>query len=226
MLNKDGEVIGITSASYKDSQNINVAVDISHVIEAYQEADPNYQPDQSRDNSNQGRTDDVSANFFAELKLTDLKGNDFDASVFEGKPAFINIWATWCSPCVSEMPHLDELAKEYQDKITIIGLHAEGMNVKDGQLVPWEEKNQAARELVEKLGLTFPIINPDQNLFVLMMSQDYGLQVTAYPTTWLVDGNGSVASVVPGSRTKEDWKEIIDGFLKYLEENAVEKNEG
>ena len=123
------------------------------------------------------------ANFFAQLQLKDLKGNDFDASVFEGKPAFINIWATWCSPCVSEMPHLDELAKEYQDKITIIGLHAEGMNVKDGQLVPWEEKNQAARELVEKLGLTFPIINPDQNLFVLMMSQDYGLQVTAYPTT-------------------------------------------
>ncbi len=165
-------------------------------------------------------------NFFAELKLTDLKGNPFDASVFKGKPAFINIWATWCSPCISEMPHLDELAKEYADKITIIGLHAEGMNVKDGELVPWQEKNEAAVELVEKLGLTFPIINPDQNLFALMMSPDYGLQVSAYPTTWLIDENGSVASIVPGSRDKAEWQKIIDGFLKYLEDKELEKDEG
>ena len=146
--------------------------------------------------------------------------------MFEGKPAFINIWATWCSPCVSEMPHLDELAKEYADKITIIGLHAEGMNVKDGELVPWQEKNEAAVELVEKLGLTFPIINPDQNLFALMMSPDYGLQVSAYPTTWLIDENGSVASIVPGSRDKAEWQKIIDGFLKYLEDKELEKDEG
>ncbi|MGI6688913.1 MAG: TlpA family protein disulfide reductase [Christensenellales bacterium] len=165
-------------------------------------------------------------NFFAQLKLTDIYGKPFDASVFNGKPAFINIWATWCGPCVSEMPHLDELAREYADKITIIGLHAEGMTVKDQELVPWEEKNEAARALAEKLSLTFPLLIPDNDLFVIMNIPDYGLQVSSLPTTWLIDGQGSIKSVIPGARDKETWQEIIDGFLKHLEENAVEKDEG
>lgn len=165
-------------------------------------------------------------NFFAQLKLTDIYGKPFDASVFNGKPAFINIWATWCGPCVSEMPHLDELAREYADKITIIGLHAEGMTVKDQELVPWEEKNEAARALAEKLSLTFPLLIPDNDLFVIMNIPDYGLQVSSLPTTWLIDGQGSIKSVIPGARDKETWQEIIDGFLKHLEENAIEKDEG
>lgn len=165
-------------------------------------------------------------NFFAQLKLTDIYGKPFDASVFNGKPAFINIWATWCGPCVSEMPHLDELAREYADKITIIGLHAEGLTVKDQELVPWEEKNEAARALAEKLSLTFPLLIPDNDLFVIMNIPDYGLQVSSLPTTWLIDGQGSIKSVIPGARDKETWQEIIDGFLKHLEENAVEKDEG
>lgn len=165
-------------------------------------------------------------NFFAQLELTDIYGKPFDASVFNGKPAFINIWATWCGPCVTEMPHLDELAREYADKITIIGLHAEGVTVKDGELVPWEEKNEAARALAEKLGLTFPLVNPDVNLFVLMNDPSYNMQVSVYPTTWLIDASGSVASIVPSANDKAGWQKVIDGFLKYLEENAVEKTEG
>ena len=120
-------------------------------------------------------------NFFAQLKLHDIYGKPFDTSVFDGKPAFINIWATWCGPCVSEMPHLDELAREYADKITIIGLHSEGMTVKDQELVLNEEKNEAALALAEKLGLSFPLLNPDANLFVLMNDPSYGLQVQVLP---------------------------------------------
>lgn len=170
--------------------------------------------------------EEAPANFFAERKLTDIYGKPFDASVFAGKPVFINIWATWCSPCLMEMPHLDELAREYADKITIVGLHAEGMTVKDGELVPWEEKNEAARAVAEEKGLSFPLLNPDSDLFVIMNFPDYGLQVSSLPTTWLVDGTGSIKSVIPGSRDKATWQEIIDGFLKYLEENEVEKTEG
>ena len=159
-------------------------------------------------------------NFFAQLELTDIYGKPFDTSVFKGKPAFINIWATWCNPCVMEMPHLDELAKEYADKITIIGLHSEGMTVKDQELVPDEEKNEAARALAEKLNLTFPLLTPDVNLFVLMNDPSYGLQVQVLPTTWLVDANGAIASVVPSANDKEGWQKVIDRFLNYLENNA------
>ncbi len=43
-------------------------------------------------------------NFFASAKLNYINGDPFDASVFDGKPILLNIWATWCGPCVSEMP--------------------------------------------------------------------------------------------------------------------------
>ena len=165
-------------------------------------------------------------NFFAELALVDIYDAPFDTSVFEGKPALINIWATWCNPCVVEMPHLEELSQEYADKITIIGLHAEGMTVKDDELVPWEAQNEAARALADNLGLTFPLVNPDANLFVLMNMPDYGLQVTVFPTTWLIDGDGTVAGVIPGSRDLAGWRAEIDGFLKYLEDTGLEKNGG
>lgn len=168
----------------------------------------------------------ASGNFFAQLELQDIYGKPFDASVFEGKPAFINIWATWCGPCVSEMPHLNELAQEYAGKLSIIGLHAEGTTVKDDELVPWEEKNEAARDLAERLSLTFPLINPNQELFLLMNVPDYGLQVTNFPTTWLIDKNGAVVDMIIGAKDKKSWEKIIDGFLSKMEEAELAKTEG
>lgn len=157
-------------------------------------------------------------NFFAQMALTYLDGTPFDTSVFEGKPIFLNIWATWCSPCLMEMPHLEELAQEYADKITIVGVHSEGMMVSEGgDLVPDDEKNQVALQLKEEMALTYPLLNPDPTLFILMMSPQYGLQVSALPTTWFIDGKGFIRDVKEGYRDKEGWKDAIDTFLAHLD---------
>lgn len=166
-------------------------------------------------------------NFFAQLKLTDIYGKPFDASVFNGKPAFINIWATWCGPCVSEMPHLDELAREYADRITIVGLHAEGLTVSEqGEIVPNEERTQAALALQADKGLTFPLLNPDFTMFVLMNDPQYGLSVSVLPTTWLIDGEGFIRAILPSSNDKAGWARVIEEFLSNLEKEANDKNEG
>ena len=181
-----------------------------------QEAEP-------AETSQSEETAQPSENFFANLELTYLDGTPFDASVFLGKPSFINIWATWCPPCLSEMPHLDELAKEYADVISIIGLHSEGLTVtQDGALVADEEKNQLALQIAQEKKLSYPLVNPDQTLFVVMNNPDYGLQVAVLPTTWFVDGEGFIRRVEEGARDKDGWKAAIDEFLKFLEE---EKNE-
>lgn len=157
-------------------------------------------------------------NFFAQMALTYLDGTPFDTSVFEGKPIFLNIWATWCSPCLMEMPHLEELAQEYADKITIVGVHSEGMMVSEGgDLVPDDEKNQVALQLKEEMALTYPLLNPDPTLFILMMSPQYDLQVSALPTTWFIDGKGFIRDVKEGYRDKEGWKDAIDTFLAHLD---------
>lgn len=175
-----------------------------------------------------------SQNFFAAMNLTYLDGTPFDASVFNGTPIFLNIWATWCPPCVGEMPHLEELAKEYAGRIHIIGLHSEGMTVREGEgIVPDAEKNELALKLQQDMGLTYPLLNPDRNLFALMYAPDYGLQVEVLPTTWLIDGEGYIRDILTGARDKAGWAQTIDGFLAKLEEegnktddNAVPAPEG
>lgn len=168
-----------------------------------------------------------SSNFFVNLELTYLDGRPFDSSVFDGKPIFINIWATWCSPCLGEMPHLNELAQEYADKITIVGLHSEGLTINaEGQFIPDEEKNQVALGVQKDGNFTYPLVNPDKTLLILMNNPEYGLQVSVLPTTWFVDGDGYIRSVETGARDKEDWKTMIDGFLTFLaeEKNAPAEN--
>ena len=166
-------------------------------------------------------------NFFTTLELTYLDGTPFDSSVFAGKPVFLNIWATWCGPCVNEMPHLDELAREYADRITIVGLHAEGLTVSEqGEIVPNEERTQAALALQADKGLTFPLLNPDFTMFVLMNDPQYGLSVSVLPTTWLIDGEGFIRAILPSSNDKAGWARVIEEFLSNLEKEANDKNEG
>ena len=166
-------------------------------------------------------------NFFTALELTYLDGTPFDSSVFAGKPIFLNIWATWCGPCVNEMPHLDELAREYADRITIVGLHAEGLTVSEqGEIVPNEERTQAALALQADKGLTFPLLNPDFTMFVLMNDPQYGLSVSVLPTTWLIDGEGFIRAILPSSNDKAGWARVIEEFLSNLEKEANDKNEG
>ena len=173
-------------------------------------------------------------NFFAAMQLTYLDGTPFDSSVFAGKPVFLNIWATWCGPCVQELPHLNELAEEYRDKITIVALHSEGLTVTpEGGVEPNGETNAAAVKLQQDLGLTLPMVNPDITMLVLMNDPQYQLQVSVLPTTWLIDGEGYIRDILTGARDKAGWAQTIDGFLAKLEEegnktddNAVPAPEG
>ena len=167
------------------------------------------------------------SNFFAAMKLTNLDGSPFDTSVFIGKPTLLNIWATWCPPCIGELPHLNELAKEYGERINIIGLHSEGLTITPaGELAGDDGKNAAAIKLRDEQGLTFPLVNPDQLLFVLLNDPQYGLSISVLPTTWLIDGEGYIRSVVESAYDKAGWAEIIDQFLSDLEQEENAKDAG
>src|SRR5690606_16925021 len=53
-------------------------------------------------------------------KLVDSKGNQFDFKQAEGKVVFINFWATWCPPCIAEMPSIDNLYADYKDQVVFL----------------------------------------------------------------------------------------------------------
>ena len=63
-----------------------------------------------------------------EFALKDLNRNTITLSSLKGKVVFLNLWATWCPPCVREIPAFIEVYKEYKDK----GLEIIGISVDDG----------------------------------------------------------------------------------------------
>lgn len=58
------------------------------------------------------------------IKLKDLDGNPIDLSKYEGKALFVNFWATWCAPCIKEMPSLEKMQKAFDEDQPIVFFYA------------------------------------------------------------------------------------------------------
>lgn len=165
----------------------------------------------------EGKAKEEKVNHFLKVKTVDVYGKEFDPAIFEGKPIMINVWADWCGPCLHELPFLENLAKRYEDKITIIGLLAEGVKADEqGNPVPDEEKMQSAAKVLEEKGITYPCLVPEGVLLYLM---EY---VQAFPTTFFIDAEGTPQNLLTGANSEEGWAKIIDEFLLSIETKGHE----
>ena len=59
-----------------------------------------------------------------DFRVTCLDGSEFSLSAQRGKVVVINLWATWCTPCVKELPHFDRLLQEHPEEVAVIALHS------------------------------------------------------------------------------------------------------
>jgi thiol-disulfide isomerase/thioredoxin len=57
-----------------------------------------------------------------EVAFTDADGNPASLADFKGKPVLVNLWATWCQPCLKEMPSLERLQSQFADRLTILAI--------------------------------------------------------------------------------------------------------
>lgn len=144
---------------------------------------------------------------------TDLDGNRVDQSIFAGhKLTMINIWATFCGPCLGEMPTLGVLHQEYQDRgFQIVGIVTDTME-QDGSIS--QSQVAVAKEAVEKTGAAYLHLLPSNDLFDAVLNQVYSV-----PETIFVDEYGKqVGKSYSGARTKAQWRKIIDGLLAEVDE--------
>ncbi|MBQ1256323.1 MAG: TlpA family protein disulfide reductase [Clostridia bacterium] len=108
----------------------------------------------------------------------------------------INIWASWCGPCRSEFPHMQEVYEEYSDRIEIIAVSCEP-----------SDTERAIGEFAKELGLTFPIGRDTANLAYLF-------EASSIPTTAIVNKSGKIELIMAGAmRSAEDFKTLLDAFL-------------
>ncbi len=109
----------------------------------------------------------------------------------KGKPLLINFWATWCPPCVEELPLLERFYRENKSKgVQIVGLAA--------------DKPEAVRAFLQKLPLTFPIGITD--LSGIAMSKSWGNLAGGLPFSVMLAADGHVMQRKMGKLSEDDLK--------------------
>ena len=134
-----------------------------------------------------------------DFTVYDSEGNGHSFSEFKGKPVILNFWASWCGPCVSEMPEFQEFYNEYGEKI-----HFVLVNLTDGQ----QETVETASEFIAEQGYTFPIYF-DTDIDAAMK---YG--VSAVPVSYFIDAEGYFVAWAQGALTADMLQQGVDMLLE------------
>lgn len=135
----------------------------------------------------------------------DVEGNAVSNTIFsEAKLTMVNVWATYCNPCLREMPGLGELAGEYgAGEFQIIGVISDVTEDADGETIA------AAASLIEATGADYPHLLLNEAIYFALLKD-----VTAVPTTFFIDEEGKVLDTVIGAMEKSAWEEKINAFLE------------
>ena len=156
--------------------------------------------------------ENVERGSFSNFTAVDLNGKTVTEDIFKSKKlTMINIWATFCGPCINEMPHLETLSKEYADKdFQIIGIVCDVSYENDGYN---DSLYQDALSIVQATGVTYRNLLPSKSLDIIKLHEVYSV-----PETIFVDENGElVGQNFVGSRSLESWKAIVDSVFATMQ---------
>ena len=138
-----------------------------------------------------------------------IDGKDYTEKVFSDYDlTLVNIFTTWCSPCVNEIPELEKLYEEMKGKgVGVVGVVLDTVG-DDGKQD--EETVKKAGVLQDKTKASYPFLIPDSTM---MNGRLNG--ISAFPETFFVDKEGNiVGETYTGSHTLDEWKEIVEKELK------------
>lgn len=128
-----------------------------------------------------------------DFEIALLDGEIFKLSEQRGKVVLINIWASWCGPCVAEMPDIDQLAKDYSDQLVVIGINC-------------GENEQTVRSFVTENGYTYNFA----------ADTDYYISGVLYPSQGIpysivVDANGIITQLHVGGG--KGMYKVLEGYV-------------
>jgi thiol-disulfide isomerase/thioredoxin len=132
------------------------------------------------------------------VSLTDVSGNTVELSDFKGRLVVVNLWATWCEPCLREMPSLERLQSKLCDRIAVLGVSED------------RGGSKTVEPFIAKLGLKSVKIFIDPKSAVGRAVEMRGL-----PTSLLIDRDGKSLGRVEGAAEWDSPKlmAVLDRFL-------------
>ena len=168
------------------------------------------QSDTVDDEANQSNTDEVSEQEVYVLEFTDAvttDGEKVSASVFENsKLTMINVWATFCGPCINEMPDLGEIVGSYDvADFQMIGIVSDVLEGDDSMLAE-------AKEIIAETGADYTHLLLNEELYMNLVGAS-----DSVPTTYFFNQRGELLGYLVGAQSKEVWEEIINGLLEEVE---------
>lgn len=134
-----------------------------------------------------------------DFSLVDQYVKTHKLSDYKGKTVFLNFWGTWCPPCRGELPHIEEIYKEYKNNskdVIILSVTAPGLG-NEGTVAD-------IKDFINKNGCTFPVMF---DTYGNVMEQ-YAIE--AFPTTFIIDKGGNIKKYVPGAMDKATMESLIN----------------
>lgn len=139
-----------------------------------------------------------------DFTLVDQFGETHTLSDYVGKTVFLNFWATWCSPCRSEMPDIQALYEEYGENTGDVIILGVVQPKTEENLYTQEGDVQYVTDFLSENSYTYPTVMDESG----MITYQYG--ISAYPTTFMIDANGNVFGYIPGALDGDIMRQIIE----------------
>lgn len=146
--------------------------------------------------------------YILSFEATTIDGEPLTSDCFaDSKLTMINVWATYCNPCLNEMPDLGEIANSYDaSEFQIIGIISDVMaDSEDGDI-------ENAKDLIAQTKADYPHVLLNESLYSNLVGG-----VDSVPTTFFVNQKGEMLGYVIGAQSKESWEEIIHELLEKVE---------
>ena len=142
------------------------------------------------------------------FQATDRSGEVVTLTDFGDRVVLLNIWATWCPPCVKEMPSMQRLYEELQDED--FEIVAVSIDAPVGQRDPGGNPGGNVWQFADSLGLTFPIVHDPEG----RIQRSY--QTTGVPESFVIGKDGVIYRKVAGA-TEWDAQQYVDFIRRLLD---------
>ena len=133
----------------------------------------------------------VTAQIAPDFTFTDLvTGRTMKLSDLRDKPVYLNFWATWCPPCVKELPHIQSKYEQYKDRIHFLAISV-------------DSEQEAPAQFISSKGYTFTVGYGNER----EISRAYNIE--AIPASYIIGTDGTIKAQIVGSMDEADLESFL-----------------